>query len=179
MAVVYRLILIGLFLLCSLSFLNAEEEGAKEESKDHEKSGAESENDEKSEKTEEGGYIQKLQRRYVSRLPYLMIPSIIVPIIKKGQIFGYLLLMLEIKAKSVECYRKLQSDMTLIRDEMYCDIYVSMSRLWIGPDIPIPEVLEKRLLKKINGYYKTQMAEKSRLHVMQFMPNPSFDKEEG
>jgi hypothetical protein len=113
-------------------------------------------------------YLEKVQRRYVSRLPYIMVPLMIVPVLKKGELAGYLTIMVELKGTTVENYRKLQVDLVLVRDEIFCDLYFAMSRLWLGPEAPEASVIENRIKKRINKYYKKEIAEKARLHVMQF-----------
>ena len=122
----------------------------------------------KNQKKSKESYLTKVQRRYVSRLPYIMVPVMVVPVLKKGELAGYLTVMVEIKGNSVEGYRKLQADSILIRDEIFCDLYFAMSRLWLGPEPPSAGIIESRIKKRINKYYKTEIAEKARLHVMQF-----------
>lgn len=112
-------------------------------------------------------YLQKIQRRYIPRLPYLMIPAIVVPIIKKGALAGHLTIMVEIKSIGVKEYRKLQTDLILVRDEIFCDLYNAMSRLWIGPEAPSADTLERRIQNRINKFYGSAMIEKALLHVMQ------------
>lgn len=118
-------------------------------------------------------YLEKVQRRYVSRLPYIMVPLMIVPVLKKGELAGYLTIMVELKGTTVESYRKLQVDLILVRDEIFCDLYFAMSRFWLGPEAPEASVIENRIKKRVNKYYKKEIAEKARLHVMQFslLPN--------
>lgn len=112
-------------------------------------------------------YLEKLQRRYIPRLPYLMIPVIVVPIIKKGDLVGYLTIMAELKGAGVEEYRKLQVDSILIRDEIFCDLYTAMSRLWIGPEPPSVSTIEKRIIQRVNKFYKKNKVEKVVLHIVQ------------
>lgn len=123
-------------------------------------------------------YLEKLQRRYIPRLPYLMIPAILIPIIKKGALAGHLLIMVELKGAGTEEYRKLQTDIIQIRDEIFCDLYSAMSRLWIGPESPKASTLEKRIQRRINNFYKSPMVESTRLHVMQLslIQNPQSSK---
>ncbi len=115
----------------------------------------------------EDSYLEKIQRRYIPRLPYLMIPAIVVPVIKKGALAGHLIVMAELKGVGTEEYRKLQTDIVKVRDEIFCDLYLAMSRLWIGPEAPQARTLEKRIEKRINTFYKSSMVESARLHVMQ------------
>lgn len=122
----------------------------------------------KKKKKSKESYLEKVQRRYVSRLPYVMVPLMVVPIIKKGELAGNLTIMVELKGAGVENYRKLRADSILIRDEIFCDLYFAMSRLWLGPDPPEAHILENRIKKRINKYYKTEITEQARLHVMQF-----------
>ncbi|MFN6415526.1 MAG: hypothetical protein ACK4V2_07145 [Pseudomonadota bacterium] len=112
-------------------------------------------------------YLQKIQRRYIPRLPYLMVPALVVPIIKKGALAGHLTIMVEIKSAGVEEYRKLQADLILIRDEIFCDLYNAMARLWLGPKPPSADTLERRIQNRINKFYGNPMVEKALLHVMQ------------
>ena len=122
----------------------------------------------KKKKKSKESYLEKVQRRYVSRLPYTMVPLMVVPIIKKGELAGYLTIMVELKGAGIENYRKLQGDSILVRDEIFCDLYFAMSRLWLGPDAPEAQIIENRIKKRINKYYKSEIVEKARLHVMQF-----------
>lgn len=128
----------------------------------------EGESKRKRKKKSKESYLEKVQRRYVSRLPYTMVPLMVVPIIKKGELAGYLTIMVELKGEGIENYRKLQGDSILIRDEIFCDLYFAMSRLWLGPDAPEAQTIENRIKKRINKYYKGEIVEKARLHVMQF-----------
>lgn len=97
----------------------------------------------------------------------------IVPVLKKGDLVGYLTIMVELKGTTIENYRKLQVDLILVRDEIFCDLYFAMSRLWLGPEAPDANVIENRIKKRVNKYYKKEIAEKAQLHVMQFslLPN--------
>lgn len=122
---------------------------------------------EKEGKVSQDSYLEKIQRRYVPRLPYLMIPAIVVPIIKKGALAGHLIVMPELKGTGIEEYRKLQADIIKIRDEIFCDLYLAMSRLWIGPEAPSADTLEKRIEKRINEFYKKNMVESVTLHLLQ------------
>jgi hypothetical protein len=128
----------------------------------------EGESKKKRKKKSKESYLEKVQRRYVSRLPYTMVPLMVVPIIKKGELAGYLTIMVELKGAGIENYRKLQGDSILVRDEIFCDLYFAMSRLWLGPDAPEAQIIENRIKKRINKYYKSEIVEKARLHVMQF-----------
>lgn len=122
-------------------------------------------------------YLEKIQRRYIPRLPYLMIPAIIVPIVKKGAeegvLKGYMLIMVELKGIGTDEYRKMQHDIILIRDEIFCDLYSAMSRLWIEPEAPAAKTIEKRVKKRINKFYKKAMVESATLHVLQLSLNHS------
>lgn len=121
--------------------------------------------DDGKEKKKELSYLEKLQRRYIPRLPYLMIPSMGIPILKNGTSVGNLSILVELKGKDVESFRKLQADAVLLKDEIFCDLYYAMSRLWLGPDEPKISVLEARIKKRINQYYKSDLVEKARFHV--------------
>lgn len=147
--------------------LEAKSEGKNEQSA-QEVEDAESSDEKKNKKKARISYLEKVQRRYVSRLPYIMVPLIIVPVLKKGDLLGYLTIMVELKGSTIENYRKLQVDLILIRDEIFCDLYLAMSRLWLGPEAPEASVIENRIKKRVNKYYKKEIAEKARLHVMQF-----------
>lgn len=120
-------------------------------------------------------YLGKIQRRYIPRLPYLMIPAIIIPIVKKGAeegvLKGYMLVMIELKGLGTKEYRKMQQDIILIRDEIFCDLYSAMSRLWIEPEAPVAKTIEKRIKKRINKFYKKTMVESATLHLLQLTLN--------
>ncbi len=118
-------------------------------------------------KSSDGSYLEKIQRRYISRLPYLMIPVMIIPVIKRGDLAGHLTIMVELKGTGTESYRKLQIDSVLLRDEIFCDLYFAMSRLWLGPETPSANILENRIKKRINVFYKKELVENVRLHTMQ------------
>lgn len=164
---------INLALVLCMNFCILQAEGNEGKESDKESSTKSEDNDEQQKKkaqknqSSNNSYLEKIRRRYVSRLPYLMIPIMVVPVIKKGEIVGYLTVMTELKGNSVKSYRKLQEDTVKIRDEIFCDLYFAMSRLWLGPEPPSPAVLENRIKKRINQYYKEELAEKARLHVMQ------------
>ncbi len=162
-----------LLLWCiSISAISAEEQGGEPEVKlgveNSETDDPENASKKKSKKKQKESYLEKVQRRYVSRLPYIMVPIMVVPVLKKGELAGYLTIMVELKGTGVESYRKLQADSMIIRDEIFCDLYFAMSRLWLGPEPPSANIIESRIKKRINKYYKTEIAEKARLHVMQF-----------
>jgi hypothetical protein len=108
-------------------------------------------------KSSGSSYLEKIQRRYVSRLPYLMIPVMVVPVIK----------MVELKSTGIDNYRELQVETIKLRDEIFCDLYSAMSRLWLGPEAPEASILENRIKKRINTFYKREMVENVRLHIMQ------------
>ena len=112
-------------------------------------------------------YLEKIQRRYISRLPYLMIPVMVVPVIKKGDLAGHLTIMVELKSTGIDNYRELQVESIKLRDEIFCDLYSAMSRLWLGPEAPAASLLENRIKKIINTFYKKEMVESVRLHIMQ------------
>ena len=160
-----------LFLCISLSIVKTEEPAAEEGQSKIEiqtPESAEGETKIEGNKKKRGvSYLEKVQRRYIARLPYLMIPVMVIPVIKKGDLAGYLTIMVELKGTGVESYRALQADLIRIRDEIFCDLYVAMSRLWLGPKPPSANVLENRIKKRINTFYKKEMAETARLHIMQ------------
>lgn len=118
-------------------------------------------------------YLDKIQRRYIPRLPYLMIPVIVVPIIKKKTLVGYLTIMAEIKGSGIEEYRKLQADLFLLRDEIFSDLYMAMSRLWIGPEPPTAHSLENRIQRRISAFYKKSMVQDVMLHILQLSLLPA------
>ena len=118
-------------------------------------------------KSSGSSYLEKIQRRYISRLPYLMIPVIVVPVIKKGDLAGHLTIMVELKSTGIDNYRELQVETIKLRDEIFCDLYSVMSHLWLGPEAPAASILENRIKKRINTFYKREMVENVRLHIMQ------------
>ncbi len=124
-------------------------------------------------------YLEKVQSRYVSRLPYIMVPVMIVTVIKKGDLLGYLTIMPELKGKDVESYRKLWVEIVKIQDEIFCDLFSAMSILWIGPEPPTAEVIEGRIKKRLSNFFKKELVEKVKLHFMEFTPiRDNLDVEE-
>ena len=91
----------------------------------------------------------------------------VVPVIKKGDLAGHLTIMVELKSTGIDNYRELQVESIKLRDEIFCDLYSAMSRLWLGPEAPAASLLENRIKKIINTFYKKEMVESVRLHIMQ------------
>jgi hypothetical protein len=118
-------------------------------------------------KSSGSSYLEKIQRRYISRLPYLMIPVMVVPVIKKSDLAGHLTIMVELKSTGIDNYRELQVETIKLRDEIFCDLYSAMSQLWLGPEAPAASILENRIKKRVNTFYKREMVENVRLHIMQ------------
>jgi hypothetical protein len=117
-------------------------------------------------------YLEKVQKRYVSRMPYVMVPLIVIPVVKKHEVIGYLTIMPEIKGKDVEAYRKIVKDLVLLRDAIYCDLFSALNRLWIGPEPPSADTIAGRIKKCVTDVCKSDIAEKVTLHILNF--NVSF-----
>ncbi len=149
------------------AILTAEEHGAGEHSETPEAATADDEKAGQKE-SDKSTYLEKLKSRYVSRLPYLMIPVMIVPVIKKGELIGYLTVMPQLKGNGVESYRKLQAEIIKIKDEIFCDLFYAMSRLWIGPEPPLATAIEGRIKKRLRHFFKEELIERVNLHFMKF-----------
>lgn len=114
------------------------------------------------------GYLKKIQKRYVSRMPYVMLAPIIVPVVKNHGIVGYLTIMPEIKAKNAELYRKIVQDLVFIRDEVFSDLFNAFNRLWIGPEPPSAETIAGRIMHVVKTVCKQDVAEKVTMYVLNF-----------
>lgn len=155
-------------LLCAgfiFATLTAGEHGNSEETTET----ADDEKD-KDKKKESGksSYLEGVQSRYFSRLPYIMVPIMNVSIIKKGVLIGYLTIMPQLKGNSVESYRKLQAEIIKIKDEIFCDLFYAMSRLWVGPEPPSAAIIEGRIKKKLKVFFKEDLIERVNLQFMKF-----------
>lgn len=113
-------------------------------------------------------YLEKVQKRYVSHMPYVMMTLMIVPIIKKHDVVGYLTIMPEIKGKDVEAYRKIVKELVHIRDAVFCDLFNALNRLWIGPEPPSADIISGRIQNCVANVCKAEVAEKVTLHILNF-----------
>ena len=113
-------------------------------------------------------YLEKVQKRYVSRMPYVMLPPMIIPVIKNHEVVGYLTIMPEIKGKNVEFYRKIVQELVFIRDEVFSDLFNALNRLWIGPEPPSAETIAGRIMHVVQTVCKQEVAEKVTMHVLNF-----------
>lgn len=113
-------------------------------------------------------YLEKVQKRYVAHMPYVMMTLMIVPIIKQHGVVGYLTIMPEIKGKDVEAYRKIVKDLVHIRDAIFCDLFNALNRLWIGPEPPSADTIAGRIKNCVTTVCKQDIAEKVTLHILNF-----------
>lgn len=113
-------------------------------------------------------YLEKVQKRYVSRMPYVMLSPMIIPVIKKHGVAGYLTIMAEIKGKNVEFYRKIVQELVFIRDEVFSDLFDALNKLWIGPEPPSAEAIAGRIMHVVNAVCKQEVTEKITMHVLNF-----------
>lgn len=122
----------------------------------------------KKKKEKKESYLDKIQRRYIPRMPYLILPTITVPIIKRHELKGYLTLLIELKGKDLESYRKLVKDTVLIKEKIFIDLVDAMNRLWVTPELPSTEIISGRIKNCIKDHFKEDLTKKVILHVLNF-----------
>lgn len=113
-------------------------------------------------------YLEKIQKRYVSRMPYVMLSPMIIPVVKNHSVVGYLTIMPEIKSRNVECYRTIVKDLVFIRDEVFSDLFNALNRLWVGSEPPSADTIAGRIIHVVNTVCKQDVAEKVTMHVLSF-----------
>ncbi len=112
-------------------------------------------------------YLEKIRKRYVSHMPFVMVPILIIPVVKNNKVHAYLTLSAELKCIDVESYRTVRASTIPIKDAIFSSLYKAMSILWVGPHEPNPAVLEKRIKKIVNKYFKKNTVEDVIIHFLQ------------
>jgi hypothetical protein len=137
------------FVLCMLgsSLLHAEEEEKKS-------AGGEELSDEDKDRIRDlqtkpraGGGMGNSDRfhTYVSRAPYFVLPTMRIPVVRKGVLYAYFFIQSEFKAGEGE-WSRVKYMRYRLQHDIFVDLYNALSLLWDGEKDPDPDVIKKRIL---------------------------------
>lgn len=82
---------------------------------------------------------------YVSRAPYFVLPTMRIPIIRKGAIYAYIFLQYEFKAGEGQ-WGHVKYFRHRLQNNLFIDLYGALAILWNGETDPDPDIIKKRVL---------------------------------